>query len=164
MVGFNPNMQCLMMKSNHGNLAGDTKQQFDVSLLAVKYLQSMQQLCNDKALLQYLSHLLVLRSKFYSKIIGGQIVLSPFTRLTCKNMASEAVNYDAGKMIVFAQFTITGSWEIAAMVQRDAEVKVIEITPNLNNYELTPTENSIIQSVFNTEGLEIISNENLQVL
>lgn len=96
MVGFNPNMQCLMMKSNHGNLAGDTKQQFDVSLLAVKYLQSTQQLCNNKSLLQYYSHLSLLHAKFYSKIIDRQIVLSLFTHLTCKHMASEAVNYDAG--------------------------------------------------------------------
>ena len=61
-------------------------------------------------------------------------------------MACEAVNYNAGKMIVFAQFTIAGSWEIAAMVQRDAEVKVIEITPNLNHYELTPTENRKVRT------------------
>ena len=47
------------------------------------------------------------------------------------------------------------------MVQRDADMKVIEITPTENSIELTPTENSIIQTVFNTEGLEIITNENL---
>ena len=49
-------------------------------------------------------------------------------------------------------------------LQRDADMKVIEITPTENSIELTPTENSIIQTVFNTEGLEIITNENLQVL
>jgi hypothetical protein len=73
MVGFHPTMKSLMIK--HGNLACDTQQQFDVSLLAIKYLQSTQQLYNDKSLLQYHSHLSLLRTKFYSKVIDRQIVL-----------------------------------------------------------------------------------------
>ena len=75
------------------------------------------------------------------------IVLLLFTCLTCKHMACEAVNYNAGKMIVFAQFTIAGSWEIAAMVQRDADMKVIEITPTENSIELTPMVVNINQVV-----------------
>ena len=42
-------------------------------------------------------------------------------------------------------------------------MQVIRIS-NFDNNKLSPVENFIIQSVFNTESLEIITNDNIQVL
>ena len=54
MVGFNPSSTSLMIK--YGNLAENTQEQLDLSVKAVRYLQSTDKLSNNKHLLmEYLT-------------------------------------------------------------------------------------------------------------